>query len=123
MSHSFPQDCTEKLFSYGTLQYEAVQLSTFGRKLTGAEDFLLGYRLETVEIDDPEVIALSGEAIHKMLVPTGNLADKIKGRVFEITPAELTQADAYEVKAYKRVAASLQSGGTAWAYVSVQHSL
>jgi hypothetical protein len=36
---------TEKLFSYGTLQYEAVQLDTFGRTLLGQKDVLLGYRL------------------------------------------------------------------------------
>jgi len=46
---------TENLFSYGTLQYESVQLSTFGRKLTGIKDTLIGYRLEMVEITDPSV--------------------------------------------------------------------
>lgn len=39
-----------KLFSYGTLQYESVQLSTFGRKLSGAADSLLGYKLEKIKI-------------------------------------------------------------------------
>jgi hypothetical protein len=31
------------LFSYGTLQLEAVQLATFGRKLNGAADGLPGF--------------------------------------------------------------------------------
>ena len=35
---------TELLFSYGTLQIEAVQLSTFGRKLVGTADELPGSR-------------------------------------------------------------------------------
>lgn len=36
---------SEKLFSYGTLQQETVQLSTFGRKLQGTADVLIGYHL------------------------------------------------------------------------------
>ncbi len=112
---------TEKLFSYGTLQYEAVQLDTFGRKLSGQKDVLLGYRLETVEIHDPKVIALSGEAIHKMLLPTNNNKDTVEGMVFDLTPEELVQADAYEVDAYKRVRVQLQNTGEAWAYVSAAH--
>ena len=35
----------EKLFSYGTLRYDTVQLSTFGRKLDGAADTILGFKL------------------------------------------------------------------------------
>ena len=31
------------LFSYGTLQHEEVQLSTFGRKLAGEKDLIVGY--------------------------------------------------------------------------------
>ena len=34
---------TELLFSYGTLQLEAVQMATFGRKLTGTRDVLPGF--------------------------------------------------------------------------------
>jgi gamma-glutamylcyclotransferase (GGCT)/AIG2-like uncharacterized protein YtfP len=45
----------------------------------------------------------------------------IKGMVFEITPEELEQADAYEVDAYKRERISLLSGDEAWAYVSSGH--
>lgn len=112
----------EKLFSYGTLQYESVQLATFGRKLVGVPDALLGYQLEKIKITDPEVIKKSGESEHWILIPSGDSQDKnqnqIKGMVFEITPAELKQADDYEVEAYKRVKIDLLSGGQAWAYVS-----
>ena len=34
---------TQLLFSYGTLQLEAVQLATFGRKLAGTADGLPGF--------------------------------------------------------------------------------
>lgn len=111
----------EKLFSYGTLQYESVQLSTFGRKLEGVPDVLLGYKLEKIKITDPDVIKTSGESEHLILIPSGNIQDQIKGTVFEISPAELKQADDYEVEAYKRVKINLLSGGRAWAYVSAAH--
>jgi Gamma-glutamyl cyclotransferase, AIG2-like len=110
-----------KLFSYGTLQYEAVQLATFGRKLAGTPDVLLGYRLEKIKINDPKVVEVSGDAEHLVLIPVENPAEfekhQVKGMVFEITPEELQQADDYEVDAYKRVKVSLLSGNTAWAYV------
>ena len=109
---------SEKLFSYGTLQYEAVQLATFGRKLTGVKDSLLGYRLSKVTITDPKVIATSGESEHLILIATNDKADEVPGTVFEISPEELKQADAYEVSDYKRVNATLRSGGSAWVYVS-----
>ena len=106
------------LFSYGTLRYAKVQLETFGRILEGQPDRLIGYRLSSVEITDPKVLALSGEAVHPMLVWTGDLKDQVEGIVFQVTEAELQQADAYEVADYQRVEASLRSGGKTWVYVS-----
>lgn len=78
-------DYTERLFSYGTLQYERVQLSTFGRKLKGSE-----------------VLSKSGDAVHPIVIYTGNRKDKI------------------EVNDYKRVHINLDSGVKAWVYVSVK---
>ena len=43
----------EHLFSYGTLQTEAVQLATFGRKLVGEPDTLLGYRQTMIALPTP----------------------------------------------------------------------
>jgi gamma-glutamylcyclotransferase (GGCT)/AIG2-like uncharacterized protein YtfP len=108
----------EQLFSYGTLRYEKVQLETFGRLLQGQPDCLMGYRLSSVKITDPKVLAMSGEAVHPMLIGTGEPHDQVEGMVFQVTEAELQQADAYEVADYQRVEASLQSGGKAWVYVS-----
>ncbi len=67
------------------------------------------------------MIALSGEAVHKMLIPTDNKKDTVDGMVFDLTPEELAQADAYEVDAYKRVRVKLRHTGEAWAYVSAAH--
>ena len=109
-----------RLFSYGTLQLERVQLSTFGRLLHGTPDAMVGYRLEPVEITDPEVIAISGTNMHTNLVLSDDPADEVSGTVFEITPAELAAADEYEVDDYQRVSVRLRSGGEAFVYIAPQ---
>lgn len=111
---------SEKLFSYGTLRCEEVQLSTFGRKLVGQIDTLDGYKLSQVQINDPDVIATSGETIHPILIATGNKKDKVDGVVFDVTLMELELADQYEVSDYKRLKVKLISGGFAWVYVSIE---
>ncbi|NEX94979.1 gamma-glutamylcyclotransferase family protein [Caulobacter sp. 17J65-9] len=109
-------ETTERLFSYGTLQQAEVQISTFGRRLEGRADALTGWRLEWVKITDEAVIAASGSDRHPILV-AGAPDDAVEGTVFLITPAELAAADDYEVDDYRRVAAQLRAGGTAWVYV------
>ncbi len=49
----------QKLFSYGTLQQEEVQLATFHRKLVGGKDILSGFTLSEVFITDPDIMRLS----------------------------------------------------------------
>lgn len=108
----------ENLFSYGTLQLESVQRDTFNRTLTGFKDTLTGFKISMVKIEDPAVIASSGLAEHPILSHTGESEDEITGTVFELTEAEIQQADEYEVSAYKRAAVTLKSGKEAWVYVS-----
>ncbi|MBP9693433.1 MAG: gamma-glutamylcyclotransferase [Alphaproteobacteria bacterium] len=105
------------LFSYGTLQYEAVQLSTFGRLLEGAVDALPGYKIVPLPIKDEAVIALSGEETHKIVVPSDQPGDSVSGMVFEVTDEELIHADAYEVDDYERQLLTMASGTKAWVYV------
>jgi gamma-glutamylcyclotransferase (GGCT)/AIG2-like uncharacterized protein YtfP len=109
---------TIRLFSYGTLRQPAVQLANFGRRLTGEADAVAGYRLSTVAIDDPEVVAESGVGIHPIMIQSEDGADSVPGTVFLITQAELDAADDYETGAYIRVEVTLVSGGRAWAYVA-----
>lgn len=71
----------EKLFSYGTLQYEAVQLANFGRKLIGRQDTLPGFKVSMLEITDPDVIATSGETFHPVVSWTGNATDQVNGSI------------------------------------------
>jgi hypothetical protein len=106
------------LFSYGTLRDPAVQKSVFGRELSGRDDRIVGFRVERLEITDPEVLAVSGEACHPILVRTGVDAETVAGSAFEVTEAELLLADGYEVDDYHRVTAALASGDTAWVYVA-----
>lgn len=107
----------ERLFAYGTLQTEAVQLSLFGRRLDGTADALVGYRLRIVRIEDQEFVAASGTADHRNLEFTGDPSDLIEGTVFTVTRAEIEQADAYEPAGYKRVLVQLRSGRNAWVYL------
>ncbi|UGQ11725.1 gamma-glutamylcyclotransferase [Yinghuangia sp. ASG 101] len=107
----------ELLFSYGTLRQPGVQLARFGRELTGRQDALVGFRLETVAITEPSVIADSGSAEHPVAVHTGDPADSVPGTVFTLTARELEAADAYEVDDYTRGRCALRSGATAWVYV------
>ncbi len=106
-----------RLFSYGTLQDPAVQKANFGRELAGDPDSLPGYELSMVEITDPDVVAVSGAALHPIVRPTGRLEDAVEGTVFSISEAELAMADDYEVDDYTRIAVVLGSGTDAWVYV------
>ena len=110
------------LFSYGTLQQEGVQRSTFGRLLKGSADALVGYAQSMVKIEDADVVAKSGKTHHPIVAYTGAGEDRVAGTVFEITDAELVAADSYEVDAYKRVLAPLASGRRAWVYVDARHA-
>jgi hypothetical protein len=108
---------TVRLFAYGTLQQREVQLATYGRLLEGTPDALSGYRLEPLTITDPEVVRLSGKAVHNIASQSGDAADRIPGVVFLLTPDELAATDKYEVDVYARVEVMLDSGTRAFAYV------
>jgi gamma-glutamylcyclotransferase (GGCT)/AIG2-like uncharacterized protein YtfP len=109
------------LFSYGTLQQNNVQLSTFGRLLQGQRDELLGFKPSLARIEDPQVVATSGKTHHANVTFNGRNDSRVSGTVFEITDAELAAADQYEqLAAYKRVAAMLASGKQVWVYVDAR---
>lgn len=115
MDHEAKQ--TELLFSYGTLQTESVQLSTFARKLDGHPDALVGYRLRMIQITDQEFVATSGAEYHRNLEFTGSASDVVEGTTLSVTEQELKQADAYEPDGYERRRVKLRSGAEAWAYL------
>lgn len=106
----------EKLFSYGTLQQPEVQQATFGRLLQGQPDTLPGYITAMLKISDPVIVEVSGKDWHPVLRYTGNLTEQVSGVVFDVTPAELQQADNYEAADYIRTEAITQSGVKCWIY-------
>lgn len=105
------------LFSYGTLRRDDVQEATFGRRLEGRPDALVGFAQKTIVIDDPEFVAASGKAEHAIVEPNGDPQSTVPGMVFEVTDAELRAVDEYEPDGYARVRTMLASGDEAWVYV------
>lgn len=106
------------LFSYGTLQQESVQLSTFGRRLNGDRDELLGFELGTMRVADAAFVATSGKADHAVVRFTGVSSARVSGMVFEISDEELAAADTYEPNGWVRVEGTLLSGRRAWVYAA-----
>lgn len=105
------------LFSYGTLREEGVQLATFGRKLLGVEETLVGYEPSQVRIEDPAVATRLGRTHHANVRFTGG-QDVVPGLLLELTDAELARADEFESQyGYRRVGARLRSGREGWVYV------
>ncbi len=95
------------LFSYGTLQQRDVQLSTFGRLLTGSADDLPQY-----------APGRSGAHANVIFKPRSDC--RVTGTVFEISDVELTAADRYErADGYTRVEIVLASGRSAWLYLDI----
>ena len=109
---------TENLFSYGTLQDDAVQLATFGRKPASRLDALVGYTLRTIRITDQEFVARGGAERQRTLQFTGSVSDVVDGKVLTLTRSELEQADAYEPRGYQRKLVRLRSGLNAWVYTN-----
>lgn len=109
------------VFSYGMLQQEAVQRSTFGRLLHGREDELTGFEPQRVPIEDPQVVAETGETHYDNALYNGDPGSRLGGIVFEVTDDELAAADAFEQRAaYKRISVRLASGTRAWVYVDAR---
>jgi len=108
----------QNLFSYGTLQRETIQLATFGRKLEGRPDVLVGYSSSLVPISDQQVVENTGETHYRNILFTGEASDLIEGTVFEVTDAELRSADSYEAdENYERITVVLKSGTKAWVFM------
>jgi gamma-glutamylcyclotransferase (GGCT)/AIG2-like uncharacterized protein YtfP len=108
------------LFSYGSLQQENVQMSTFGRLLEGQADELVGFEQSSITLDDAQVVAISGKSHHVIVRFNGRDYSRVAGTVFEITDDELLKADQYECSPYERVAAMLASGKQAWVYADAR---
>jgi gamma-glutamylcyclotransferase (GGCT)/AIG2-like uncharacterized protein YtfP len=110
------------LFSYGTLQQDAVQKSIFGRSLEGQPDKLIGFELSLRKVEDSELDAASGMTHYAIVKYNGRNESRVHGTVFEISDSELASADLYEPACYKRILTMLASGKQAWLYVDASSS-
>jgi len=112
------KDATHLLFSYGTLQFEKVQLENYGRILKGEQDKLFGYKIEKLQISDESVLAKSQLEHHPIVVKSEFEDDFVEGMIFVITDPELAETDKYEVSQYHRILETFHSGKKAWIYVA-----
>jgi len=106
------------LFSYGTLQNEGVQISTFGRRLVGRADSLPGFDHDEIRIEDPTTARALGRTHHANVKPSKHAGASVAGTQLEVTTDELARADAFEAQfSYRRISVELASGSRAWVYV------
>jgi gamma-glutamylcyclotransferase (GGCT)/AIG2-like uncharacterized protein YtfP len=107
------------IFSYGSLQEAAVQLSVYGRVLRGEPDALLHCMRETIAVPPWHKAAASGVTHYANVVFDPDSDSRVEGTVLDLTDAELVASDGYEQEAdYVRVMTTLASGRRAWVYLS-----
>ena len=111
------------IFTYGSLQEEAVQLKLYGRILRGERDSLLHCEREAIAVPPWHKAAASGITHYANVVFDPDNPGSVDGTVLELTDAELAASDGYEQDAdYVRVMTTLASGRRAWVYVSAAGS-
>ncbi|SDH29039.1 gamma-glutamylcyclotransferase family protein [Agrococcus jejuensis] len=108
---------THAVFSFGTLRQESVQQALYGGPVPTVPDALVGWRLTTVRITDPAVIAASGSDLHPGVERSGDVADRVDGGVLTLDDEALAATDRYESVGYERTSVVLASGREAWIYV------
>ncbi len=108
---------THDVFSFGTLRQESVQQAIYGGTVPTVPDSLVGWRLTTVRITDPAVIAASGSDEHPGIERTADPADRVDGGVLTLDDEGLAATDRYESVGYERTSIVLASGREAWIYV------
>jgi gamma-glutamylcyclotransferase (GGCT)/AIG2-like uncharacterized protein YtfP len=98
-----------RVFSYGSLQHDEVQVATFGVLLRGVAAEIVGF----------EVVHLRRDGKHLAnVVRSRSPESRVAGTVFDFTAAQLALADDYErADNYARIEAPLAAGGEAWVYV------
>jgi len=107
------------IFSYGSLQQEAVQLSNYSRVVRGDPDELIGWVRSEIAVPKWHKAAAAAISHYANVERSPESGRRVAGTVFELTDAELAATDTYELDAeYGRVLAELASGRSAWVYVS-----
>lgn len=98
------------LFCYGALLKNDVQEKVLGKTLSGQEDVLDDFTVETIPVE--------GQSHLRAKATPGQT---VSGKVFEISMADLYKTDAYEGGEYLRLEKTLRSGTKAWVYFRVRN--
>jgi gamma-glutamylcyclotransferase (GGCT)/AIG2-like uncharacterized protein YtfP len=107
------------IFSYGSLQQEAVQRSIYGRALHGEPDEMLDCVRTQIEVPKWHKAAATGLTHYATVTFLPGSGSRVPGTLLELTDAELVVTDGYEQDSeYVRVTAALASGRRVWVYVS-----
>ena len=107
------------VFSHGSLQQEAVQVSLYGRALRCEPDELVDCIRTRIEVPAWHKAAAAGVTHYANVMFEAGCGSRVAGMAFELTEAELAMTDRYEADAeYVRVMMTLASGRRAWVYVS-----
>ena len=85
----------------------------------GFADFLDGYALAAIEIEDEAFLSKGEEKVQLTAIRSTDNKDVVDGMAFEITQEDLRLADGYEPDGYKRIKVELRSGKAAWVYMQV----
>jgi hypothetical protein len=104
------------LFSFGPLEDQTVQLSTFGRLLKGEPDELFCYEPDWLTVAAAKDGAGADQARYAVVRFTGRADTMVQGTVFEVSEAELVAADRRQPAEYPRIVVTLASGKEAWVY-------
>ena len=108
------------LFSYGTLQQEGVQRSTFGRLLKGSADALVGYAQTMVKIEDADVVAKSGKTHHPIVAYSGReRRSRVRNRIRDHR-RRARRRRRLRGRRLQAGVAPLASGRRAWVYVDAR---
>jgi hypothetical protein len=109
------------VFTHGSLQEEAVQVSLYGRVLRCEPDELVDCIRTQIEVPAWHKAAAAGVAYYTNVTFLRGSGGRVAGKVLELTEAELVATDRYEKDAdYVRVQVDLASGRRAWVFVSAQ---
>lgn len=95
-----------RLFVYGTLMLDPVQLEIIGRLVSMQPAILDGY--------DKGVIHLEGGSYPRI---ERHASHFVEGMVMQVTDDELHRMDIYEGAEYTRIMVTLRDGTQAWVYV------
>jgi gamma-glutamylcyclotransferase (GGCT)/AIG2-like uncharacterized protein YtfP len=98
-----------KLFAYGTLLDQKIQIELFGEKISGTMDSISGYRvIQGVKIEGIDYVTLIRDKNNTVV-----------GKVYNLTDKQLKIVDEYETSSYERILIKTNSGIDTFVYKAI----